>query len=200
MNSGQRTDVLLWRAKFAADAPAPRKIVLSGELSASRVAWSTADSLLYVYAALARQAHLSAADAVAFESILRVDGQAPASTQVCRLESILDRPGASALEAATHHYVVETDAEDGWMDEIARWYEMEHLPGLAAVPGCIRARRFVNHDEGPCSLACYDLTSADVLQSPAWLSVRATRWSDRTRPRFTNTRRTMFQVISGDNP
>jgi hypothetical protein len=39
------------------------------------------------------------------------------------------------------------------------WYEQEHLPGLASVPG----------------------------------TVRATPWSDRVRPTFVNTRRTMFR-------
>ena len=78
------------------------------------------------------------------------------------------------------------------MDEIARWYNTEHMPGLAAVPGCVRASRFINHDHGPLSYACYDLVAQETLGSEPWLAVRHTDWSSRARPHFTNTRRTMF--------
>jgi GNAT superfamily N-acetyltransferase len=77
--------------------------------------------------------------------------------------------------------------------ELARWYADEHLPGLAQVPGCVRARRLMNLDHPPESFACYDLASLDVLASPAWLKVRQTRWSDLCRPHFTNTLRTRFE-------
>ena len=71
----------------------------------------------------------------------------------------------------------------------------EHLPRLAAVPGCIRAQRLRNHDAGPPSLACYDLERADILESAPWLAVRASAWSSRTRPHFAHTRRTLFEVL-----
>jgi len=64
------------------------------------------------------------------------------------------------------------------------------------VPGCVGASRYLNHDHGPASLACYDLVAEDTLGSPAWLAVRATDWSSRTRPHFVGTRRTMFRVIA----
>jgi len=51
------------------------------------------------------------------------------------------------------------------------------------------------HDHGPTSFASYDLTAAEVMGSPAWLAVRATDWSSRCRPHFTNTRRTFFQSL-----
>ncbi len=69
------------------------------------------------------------------------------------------------------------------------------MPGLAAVEGNVHARRYLNHDAGPLSLACYDLLSPDVLGCPAWLKVRGTAWSDITRPHFTNTLRTMFRTV-----
>ena len=67
---------------------------------------------------------------------------------------------------------------------------------LAAVPGCILAQRYYNHDQGPYSLACYDLVAEQVLGSPPWLAVRGTPWSDIVRPHFTNTRRTMFRALA----
>ncbi len=116
-----------------------------------------------------------------------------ASARWSRLKGVLDLPGASTGVQALAHYAVETDPESGWAEELSRWYADEHLPGLASVPGCIRARRFTNLDHPPESFACYDLTSLDILGTPAWLKVRQTEWSDRCRPHFTNTLRTRFE-------
>ena len=116
--------------------------------------------------------------------------------QASRLSRVFDVAGASMGEAAAFHDVVETDPETGWAEEIARWYDTEHMPGLASVPGCVRASRFLNHDHGPLSFACYDLLTQETLGSPAWLAVRNTDWSSRARPHFTNTLRTMF-VMAG---
>ncbi|MCC6194051.1 MAG: hypothetical protein IT518_06225 [Burkholderiales bacterium] len=69
------------------------------------------------------------------------------------------------------------------------------MPGLAGVPGCVRAQRYANLDSGPRSHACYDIVHPDVPQSADWLAVRATPWSDRVRPQFRNTRRTMFRLL-----
>nr|WP_308340281.1 hypothetical protein [Variovorax sp. ZS18.2.2] len=106
------------------------------------------------------------------------------------------RPRQRTGERPGLHYVVETDPETGWLDEISRWYDTEHMPGLAAVPGCVRAMRFLNRGAGPLSLACYDLLREDVLGSPPWRAARATAWSDIARPHFTNTKRTMFRVVA----
>ena len=54
-----------------------------------------------------------------------------------------------------------------------RWYDEEHMPGLAASPGCVLARRYLNHDHGPVSLACYDLVAPDVTATPPWLASMA---------------------------
>ena len=122
------------------------------------------------------------------------------SLTVDRLERKLEPRAASAGEPAPFFYVVETEAAPGWDDEIARWYDDEHMPGLASVKGCVRAQRFVNRDSGPWSHACYDLVAAEVLSSPSWLAVRATAWSDRVRPQFRNTTRTMFRSVPTTAP
>jgi len=152
---------------------------------------------VYVYFELAVPAEWSIADRRAFETTLGTDGVLRNDgTTVTRLECVLDVPGASFGEQRMLHYVVETDAAAGSRDELLRWYDTEHMPGLARVPGCIRARRFINHDDGPFSYACYDLTRAGVTESPAWLAVRASPWSDRVRPQFRNTARTMFRELA----
>lgn len=147
----------------------------------------------HVYLHLEKPQPLNAADAMTAEKIWRIlTGH---EAQVSRLQCVMQRPGMSRHSAPTVHYVVETDPEDGWQDEIFRWYDQEHLPGLSEVPGTVLAQRFLNLDHSPMSFACYDLTSAEVLTSPAWLAVRASAWSDICRPHFTNTLRTLFETI-----
>lgn len=98
-------------------------------------------------------------------------------------------------ENALNRYVVEMDPESGWQEELFAWYDQEHLPGLASVPGCISATRCINLDHSPRSFAFYDLKNPEVLGCDAWLKVRGTTWSDRVRPHFTNVKRTMFNIV-----
>ena len=115
--------------------------------------------------------------------------------QASRLQLMLDCTCASPNASINTHYTVQTDPAKGGEEESALWYAQEHMPGLAMVDGCVRAQRYLNHDHGPRSFACYDLTSPEVMGSPDWLAVRASDWSSRCRPHFTNTRRTFFQSI-----
>lgn len=109
-----------------------------------------------------------------------------------RLACLQEVQGASAGQAASHRYVVETDVLPGAEDDFNAWYTQEHLPGLAAVPGTVRAARYIDATGSPRYYACYDLVGAETLGSPQWLAVRATPWSSRVRPAFRNTGRTMF--------
>ncbi len=113
---------------------------------------------------------------------------------VSRLTTTLERTGASTGEPSTALYVVETDADKGWFDEISAWYDSEHMPGLAAVAGTVHTVRFLNADHNPRSVACYDLTHPEVMGSAPWLAVRGSPWSDHCRPHFKNTLRTMFRL------
>ncbi len=171
-----------------------------------RVAWAPGASpnlpTAWIYARLPSRTQLQAGALTMPAQAWRHICPAAQDTTLSRLERVLDQPGCSQGEPAVFHYAVETDPETGWADEIFRWYDTEHMPGLAQVPGCIHARRLLNHDHGvhqgldhgPLSLACYDLRTQETLGSPAWLAVRGTAWSSITRPHFSNTRRTMLQV------
>ena len=53
-------------------------------------------------------------------------------------------------------------------DELNRWYDEEHIAERMAIPGFLRARRFVAVEGGPKYLALYDLESPEVLQSTAY--------------------------------
>jgi hypothetical protein len=122
----------------------------------------------------------------------RVAGVAPGEGWVA-LAVLQALRGVSAGAAPGFHYVVEADVAPEHEQEFNAWYEQEHLPGLAAVPGTVRAARYRRAQGSPVYLACYDLTSPAVLERPEWLAVRHTEWSARVRPLFRNARRTMFR-------
>lgn len=130
-------------------------------------------------------------------------GEHPGAHLSCRLLGALPvrlRPvqrieGASHGADAPYHYVVATDVAPEHDAELNDWYEREHLPGLASVPGTVLARRYVCDGSGPRYHACYDLASLATFNSPPWLAVRGTAWSSRVRPHFRNTRRLMFRRI-----
>jgi hypothetical protein len=197
------TDFILLQATLDATAVAGLAAAAQSWCAASplpmapyRAAWSADTQTAYVYARLSTR---SSVDSSVLAALTTTFGKALLSAtniRAARLETVMDLPGASHTEQPVFHYVVETDAEGGWMDEIARWYDTEHMPGLARVTGCIRAMRLLNHDHGPQSLACYDLVSTQTLGSAPWLAVRNTEWSDKARPHFTNTKRTMFSAVA----
>src|SRR5438105_8358369 len=48
------------------------------------------------------------------------------------------------------------------------WYDTEHVPALARVPGVLRARRFRTAGGSPKYLALYHLAAPGVVDSPEW--------------------------------
>jgi hypothetical protein len=119
------------------------------------------------------------------------------------LQRIAFIAGASADMVARFHYVVETDVRPEHEADFNAWYQQEHLPGLAMVPGAAQAARFVRRDHLrlglPKYVACYRLVAPEVLESAPWQAVRHTAWSARVRPCFVNPRRLMF-VASDERP
>ena len=197
------TDALLVQATLPAGAAAQLpalllrlRSALPGSSVQVHAAFSPAQSVFYAYLHLAGRTQSEPSVAASLEATLKSEWPQLQKLRVSRLEKVLDKAGASAGTQAVFHYVVEMDPESGWMPQLADWYDTEHMPGLATVPGCIRASRFLNHDHGPLSLACYDLVSQDTLGSAPWLAVRETEWSSRMRPHFTHTVRTMFDLVA----
>lgn len=117
------------------------------------------------------------------------------SVLVVDLQCTLDVAGYSADKAGGWHYVVETDVRPGGEDDFEAWYCTEHLPGLAAVPGTVRARRYISAQTAPRHYATYDLATLETYGSTPWIAVRDTSWSSRVRPTFFNTKRTMFRHV-----
>jgi hypothetical protein len=120
---------------------------------------------------------------------------APGELQVVRLQPLAEWQCASAQEEAPYHYVVATDVDPQDETEFNRWYDTEHMPGLAGVAGAVHCARLRSADGAPRYHACYDVTSPDVLDSCEWLAARHTAWSTRVRPHFRNPRRIMFHTL-----
>jgi hypothetical protein len=68
--------------------------------------------------------------------------------------------------------------------EFNEWYDHEHIPALAAVPGTLCARRFRDNTGSHRYLALYHLASPDVPLTTAWKQAAGTPWTERLRPHF----------------
>ena len=99
-------------------------------------------------------------------------------------------------------YIVHTDIPDHIVDEYNDWYDREHLPRCAAIPGVFRARRYMSTGihgggaDGPRYLTAYELAGPDVWESPAALQARKTPWTEKMRSLFSNTRRALYQLVA----
>lgn len=104
--------------------------------------------------------------------LLRFDGE-----QI--LPGNADSPaGAGALLVNAMNVVPEYDAE------FNEWYDSEHIPALAAVPGVLSARRFKDLGGTHRYLALYHLKSPEVLVGQDWKSAAASPWTERLQPHF----------------
>ena len=68
--------------------------------------------------------------------------------------------------------------------EFNEWYNTEHIPALAAVPGTLCARRYRGSGAAQRYVAIYHLASPDVPDSAAWKKAANTPWTERMRPHF----------------
>lgn len=96
--------------------------------------------------------------------------------------------------------LVHVDPEPAFEDEVNAWYDTEHLPERAAVPGFETAMRFRSLDDGPRYLAVYDLEELAVLQSEGYLAVSGDRfspWTKRVNARARPVRMTARQASDG---
>ena len=75
---------------------------------------------------------------------------------------------------------VDIDAKD--VQEFNEWYNKEHLPELLSVPGILSAARYEAVKGGPQYLACYELESVAVMQTPAFTNRPRTPWGQKVSP------------------
>lgn len=75
-------------------------------------------------------------------------------------------------------------------EEFNDWYDTEHLPERAELPGFETALRFVSLGDGPRYAAIYDLARFDVLDSEAYRAVSGENFSPWTRRIMSRSRST----------
>lgn len=171
-----------------------RECVPLAESVAAHAALETEESYLYLFSREAAAISAAVMSRV-IERIGPVCDLNGTKLAAAKLVPVFDRPGASRTVAPQFHYVVEMDVAPEYETDLNAWYDKEHMPGLAACPGTVRARRFRNPDGSPRYHSCYDLTRAETLTTPPWLAVRGTAWSGRVRPNFLNLKKTMFKRL-----
>ena len=76
------------------------------------------------------------------------------------------------------------------------WYDEEHVPRLAAVPGCMSARRFKAGGGTHRYIAVYHLQSPDVCSSKTWREAADTPWTLRIRPHTSDRLRIVLRRYS----
>ncbi len=109
------------------------------------------------------------------------------ATRIMRYEGNQLQPGdAAAPVNAGGLLVASMNIDPSVEEEFNAWYNTEHLPFLAAVPGVLSARRYQAEDAGMARkyLALYHLESADVAKSDAWQKAAGTPWTARMRRYF----------------
>lgn len=87
---------------------------------------------------------------------------------------------------------------NGQDEAFLRWHVEEHIPERVAVPGFLRARRYVALHGQPRYFNFYEVATPEVLVSPAYLA-RLDDPTPRTRailPHFTDTIRTPCRVMA----
>jgi hypothetical protein len=67
--------------------------------------------------------------------------------------------------------------------EFNEWYDKEHIPALAAVPGVLCARRF-RGTGNRTYVALYHLERPEVVESAEWKTARESDWTTRLKPHF----------------
>lgn len=104
--------------------------------------------------------------------------------------------GEDPAETSPFIFFVRMDVDADFEDAFHDWYNREHAPRLAAVPGCRRVRRFEVVQGAPRFAAIYDLDSPDVLEGPEWLSAREYGRTAEARRHMSNLRKTVLRARS----
>ena len=106
------------------------------------------------------------------KSLMRYEGE-----QI-RPSELTAPPGAEAVLLIGMNVVPEHEAE------FNKWYDSEHIPALAAVPGVLAARRYRGSGATQRYVTLYHLTVPEIPHSPAWKEAAETPWTQRIRAHF----------------
>jgi hypothetical protein len=105
--------------------------------------------------------------------------------RICRFEAEQTLPGRQAGPADAGGMMMNAMSVAAEVEaEFNSWYNDEHIPALAGVPGCLCARRFKMAGGTHRYVALYHLTSPEVQASDAWKKAAGTPWTAKMRPHF----------------
>ena len=68
--------------------------------------------------------------------------------------------------------------------EFNEWYNSEHIPALAGVPGVLAARRYRGSGATQRYVALYHFAAPQIPHSPAWKEAAETPWTQKMRAHF----------------
>lgn len=85
--------------------------------------------------------------------------------------------GRPDVQSAKALRVVAMNCAEGSEDEFNAWYEEDHLPKFADVPGVLEARRVYSQHSARHHLALYWLDGLDVVHDPRWKAAADTEWT-----------------------
>lgn len=103
--------------------------------------------------------------------------------RILRFEGEQILPGDKvAPEGAGGLLLFAMNVEPEFEAEFNEWYNKEHIPNIAAVPGVLCARRFRATDSSHKYAALYHLESAGVVSSPEFKAAVQTPWTQKVRP------------------
>ena len=107
------------------------------------------------------------------ERLMRFEGE-----QILPGDRLPPETGANGFLLNAMNVVPEHEAE------FNDWYDNEHIPALAAVPGVLCARRFRATSANRRYVALYHLESPEVQASAAWKNAADSEWTRKLRPHF----------------
>ena len=108
------------------------------------------------------------------------------------VQSIGETPDGGAPFAL----LVRLETDEAHDAELNDWYETEHLPAIAGVPGCIAAKRYRAVDgASPKYLMIYEADRRESIRSDAWDKAATTKWTLRMRPHFRNRMDNIVQQV-----
>lgn len=109
----------------------------------------------------------------------------PMCTRLIRFDGEQTLPGDADSPAGAGGVLVNAmNVAPEYDAEFNEWYDHEHIPALAAVPGVLSARRFIDTGGTHRYLALYHLTAPEITMSADWKNAAGTPWTDRVRPHF----------------
>jgi hypothetical protein len=119
---------------------------------------------------------------------------APMCKRLIRFDGEQILPGDQAAPSGAGGLLVNAmNVDPAHEAEFNEWYDHEHIPALAAVPGTLRARRFRDNTGTHRYLALYHLASPAVSLTDAWKQAAGTSWTERLRPHF----RDHLRILTG---